>query len=78
MPDFVLAAAGALVFALTTWASLAFGYQVFQNLWEEDQSDDAVPTGLPDDRSTPLLKADHAVVEVAHPNDPVFSATPTT
>ena len=37
MPDFALAASGAVVFALTTWASLAFGYQLFQNMWEDDQ-----------------------------------------
>jgi hypothetical protein len=43
MPEFALAAAGAVVFALTTWASLAFGYQVFQNLWETDQADGAAP-----------------------------------
>lgn len=47
MSNLVLAAAGAVVFALTTWASLAFGYQIFQNAWEEDQASEVPPKLLP-------------------------------
>lgn len=38
MPDVALAGLGTIVFALTTWASLAFGYQVFQDRWDADQA----------------------------------------
>ena len=40
MSDVVLAVAGAVVFAITTWASLAFGYQVFANMSDGDQDPD--------------------------------------
>ena len=43
MSDVALGVAGAVVFALTTWASLAFGYQVFANLSDEDQVADGSP-----------------------------------
>lgn len=48
MSDLVLAGAGVIVFALTTWASLVFGYQVFQTSWEMDQ-DQADPLGAADE-----------------------------
>ncbi len=47
MSTFGLAAAGTVIFALTTWASLAFGYQIFQNAWENDQVPDVLPESLP-------------------------------
>ena len=43
---FGLAAAGTVIFALTTWASLAFGYQIFQNAWEDDQVPDVLTAPL--------------------------------
>jgi len=53
VPDFVLASAGAVIFAVATWASLAFGYQVFANL-----SDDEAPDASPD---SPLDRPDLTV-----------------
>ena len=56
MPDVALAAAGAVIFAVTTWASLAFGYQVFANLSEDDRVPDASPESplaAPDERHMP-------------------------
>lgn len=56
MPDVALAAAGAVIFAVTTWASLAFGYQVFANLSEDDQAPEASPESslaAPDGRHMP-------------------------
>ena len=47
MSTFGLAAAGVVIFALTTWASLAFGYQIFQNAWEHDQVPDVLSEPLP-------------------------------
>ena len=77
MPEFALAAAGAIVFALTTWASLTFGYQVFQNMWETDQDEGFAPAQLPtDDRAIPLLVVDAPDAdatrqsELAHPPAP--------
>lgn len=57
MADFALAGAGAFVFALTTWASLTFGYQVFQDMWETDQAADAAPDVqlTTDDHAVPVL-----------------------
>ena len=43
MSNVALAVAGAIVFALTTWASLAFGYQIFANLSADDQATDGAP-----------------------------------
>lgn len=64
MPELALAVAGVIVFAITTWASLVFGYQVFQDRWETDQADDADAARLPtDDRTLPLLAV------VTHPQD---------
>jgi hypothetical protein len=54
--DVALAAAGAVIFAVTTWASLAFGYQVFANLSEDQQAPDASPESplvAPDGHDTP-------------------------
>jgi len=56
MSDVALAAAGAVIFAVTTWASLAFGYQVFANLSEDDHAPDAspeTPLGAPDGHDIP-------------------------
>lgn len=78
MPDFVLAAAGAIVFALTAWASLAFGYQVFQNMWETDQADGAAPAPVPtDDLPIPRLAVVANDGEVAQPSESVPAAAPT-
>jgi hypothetical protein len=58
MPEFALAGAGAIVFALTTWASLAFGYQVFQTMWESDQADEPAPVRPEDEEvAIPVLAA---------------------
>ena len=56
MSDVALAAVGAVIFAVTTWASLAFGYQVFANLSEDDQAPDATlesPLVAPDGHDIP-------------------------
>ncbi len=77
MPEFALAAAGVIVFALATWASLAFGYQVFQNMWDTDQVDDPAPALLPtEDREIPLLAVDSTKHE-ARVNELVRPAAPT-
>lgn len=47
MPDYALAIAGVFVFAVTTWASLVIGYEVFQHLWEVDSPDVADAAGSP-------------------------------
>ena len=47
MSTYGLAAAGAVIFAVTTWASLAFGYQIFQDAWENDQAPDVLPEPFP-------------------------------
>ena len=77
MPEFALAAAGVVVFALTTWASLTFGYQVFQTMWETDQAEGSDPVQLPsDDVTIPLLAIDTAdgdstpTRELVHPAAP--------
>ena len=69
MPDLALAAAGVIVFALTTWASLAFGYQAFQNMYETEQAEGVTPAGLPtDDRAIPVLAADDTAGEEPRPS----------
>jgi hypothetical protein len=78
VPEFALAAAGAVVFALTTWASLAFGYQVFQNTFETDQALGAVPAPSPiDDLRVPARAGDVIDGEPAHPNELLHPAAPT-
>ena len=77
MSDIAIGAAGVVVFALTTWASLAFGYQVFQHMWETDQEDDVVPVVVPaTDRATRLLTTDTADEHVAVPRELVTPAIP--
>ena len=47
MSDELLMILGAFVFAITTWASLAFGYTVFEGWWRTDADDDRLPEDAP-------------------------------
>jgi hypothetical protein len=77
MSDLVLAAAGAIIFLLTAWASLVFGYQVFQNMWDADQVDGAAHSHPPvEDRAVPLLAVDATDGEGARSNGFVQPAAP--
>ena len=77
MSDIAIGAAGVVVFALTTWASLAFGYQVFQHMWETDQENDVVPVVLPaTDRATRMSTVDTADDHIAVPSELVTPALP--
>ena len=77
MSDIAIGAAGVVVFALATWASLAFGYQVFQHMWETDQEDDVVPAMYPaTDRATPVLTSDNAGDHGVVPSEFVTPALP--
>lgn len=77
MPDLAIAAVGVTVFALTTWASLAFGYQVFQHLYEADEADETAPAQpAPDERVIPLLTVDTTEAGAAPPSEIVLPASP--
>lgn len=77
MSDIAIGAAGVVVFALATWASLAFGYQVFQHMWETDQEDDVIPVVVPaTDRVAPALTVDTARDHGVVPSEFVTPALP--
>lgn len=76
MPEFALAAAGAIIFTLTTWASLTFGYQAFQDMWESDLAEGAVPVHAPtEDVPPPLLYVDSTDGD-ARPSELVYPDAP--
>lgn len=78
MTDVALAIAGVTVFALTTWESLVFGYEVFQHIWETDQADGAASARPPsDDPAISLPVADATDGDASRPSELVHPAAPT-
>lgn len=81
MPEYALAAAGVFVFALTTWASLVFGYEVFQHIWEADPANDPDPAPSSTDDGpapVPVATVDPTSGDVLVPGGPVHPAAPGT